>query len=212
MNNSWVYARCLLDTGSQISLINKTLFEKLNLKTFEIELNILGVSESAITTKNSAFVEMHSLVFNYNINVKCAIVEKINSFPQGGIEILRKIKFPENITLADNSFGCSGGIELLLSADICFQVLLNGIIKLENGLILQNTLFGHVVSGCLLPSTLCHNFLLSCHLTSYDNFEGLISKFWEIKKVPEIYPEFSTEQKAYQELFCKSVKLIDKKF
>lgn len=79
----------------------------------------------------------------------------------------------------------------------------------DNGLILQNTLFGYVVSG-LVPLNLSHS--LVCFHAACSQVERLISQFWELEKVPEIYPEYTSEQEACEKIFHYSIHFVNNKF
>lgn len=57
------------------------------------------------------------------------------------------IQIPENIQLADPNFFLSNEIDLLLGADIFWELLDKGLIRLPNGPYLQNTKLGWIISG-----------------------------------------------------------------
>ena len=95
-------------------------------------------------------LEIQSNFYCYNIDVKCSIVDKITiNLPQVSFDI-SYIKIPSNIILSDNNFNKSGPIDILLSSNIFFQILLFEKVNIDK-LILQNTLFGYVDS-LLVPS------------------------------------------------------------
>nr|CAI5832090.1 unnamed protein product [Callosobruchus analis] len=205
-----VIVRGLLDSGSQVSLISSTLVNRLRLKTFNSHLNIVGVADNATLSRKSVNLTIESLVHEYQIQVSCSVVNVItNILPQWELEGEGII--PTQIKLADSTFITPGDIDILLGANIFFDSLLNGTVKLSNGLILQNTLFGYVVSGSIAHNELS-NLLCNLSVNAKCDMEALISQFWHTEKVPEIYKEYPGEQDACEDLFKNSVEIINNKF
>lgn len=84
--------------------------------------------------------------------------------------------------MSDYNFNIPSEISILLGVDIYFNSLSNGCIKLLNGSVLQNTVFGYVVAGTFGPyksREVCHNNLLS-NLVICDEMklENVMEKFW----------------------------------
>ncbi|KAF2887690.1 hypothetical protein ILUMI_18483 [Ignelater luminosus] len=214
-NGKFIIACGLLDSGSQSSFITRRIIKKLNLKTFD-NLTVMGISENITRIQKSVNLNIESCVYNYMINVNCAVVDKITTnFPQFEFDT-GSINIPNNIVLSDTSFNKPGNIDVLLGANVFFQILLRGTIKLgTNNLVLQNTLFGFVASGSipinLINHNLCSNFLV-VSLHSLTHLENLVSRFWETEKVPEVFPEFPTEREACETLYQNSVQVVNNRF
>ncbi|KAF2887496.1 hypothetical protein ILUMI_18677, partial [Ignelater luminosus] len=143
----FIIARGLLDSGSQSSFITHRIIKKLNLKTFDNNLTVMGISENITRIQKSVNLNIESCVYHYMINVNCAVADKITTnLPQFEFDT-GSINIPNNIVLSDTSFNKPGNIDVLLGANVFFQILLTGTIKLgTNNLVLQNTLFGFVAS------------------------------------------------------------------
>lgn len=205
---SYITIRGLLDTGSQISLIKKSTVEKLKLKPFNNFLCVFGISKNNTKIQNSVNVNIKSCIYDYSTNIKCAVIDTITDpLPQTSFNI-SDLNFPKNITLSDDQFNESQDIEILLGADICFQVLLSDKFNLGT-IIVQNTLLGFVVSGSIPFAQFCHMNALHNTLSSLDS---IMSQFWETEKVPEIFPEYSSEQEACEINFQNSLQIVNGKF
>lgn len=187
LNGSYVNARCLLDSGSQMSLISKDFAKKLQLKFIKNHFNIVSVSESMTSVKECVFLNIKSNQHEFDISAKCAIVEKISSLPQFEFDSVKRFDLPTGIKLADPEFSNPSEIHILLSADIFFNALLPDKIKFDNGIILQETLLGYVVCGTLFSNSVGCNSIVSNHLFYKPDIDHLVSKFWEMEKVPQIH-------------------------
>lgn len=215
-NGKSVIARGLIDSCSQTSLITNNLVTRLNSKIYNDNINVMGISENVTKIRKFVNIDIESCTHNFKMNLNSAVVDNITSnLPQISFDAT-KINIPENILLSDRDYNKSDRIDILLGANVFFNILLNGSKKLgKDGLVLQNTLFGFVVSGSI-PSTVKHdlycNFsLVSLHANTSTSVENLISQFWETEKVPEIYPEYPSDQEACEAIFQSTVeKVVDK--
>lgn len=210
------FVRGLLDSGSQTSFICSELAKKLKCRTFTNSLNIIGIAKNVTNIQKSTNLNIHSCIYNYKLNVECAIVDNITTnLPQYQFNP-SNINIPKNIMLSDNEYNIPGNISLLLGANVFFQILVTGTIKLGlDNLVLQNTLFGFVASGAIpeMSQELCHTSVVSLHATSSkENLEQLISKFWETEKVPETFREVESDQEACESSFQNSVEKIKNRF
>lgn len=209
-----IIARGLLDSGSQSSFITSELVKNLKLTTFKSNLSVGGISSNNTKLKRAVVINISSCVYDYKINVTCAVVENITTnLPQISFNT-NEIKFPNNIQFADKNYNESRKIDILLGADIFFESILSGTINLgKNNLILQNTLFGYVVSGSIPKiqnNNLCNLSVVSLHSTK--NLDTLVNRFWENEKVPELYKEFTDEHKACESKFIESVQVINNRY
>lgn len=134
-NGIFFDAYCLLDSGSQMSLISNEFVKKLELPPFKNKINVLGISENVTRVQSSVYIDIKSCLHNYKTTVKCAVVDKISKLPQFELSSLNEVKFPEFVQLSDSEYNKPKNIDILLSADIFFQILLKDMYKLENGLV-----------------------------------------------------------------------------
>ncbi|XP_072392322.1 uncharacterized protein [Diabrotica undecimpunctata] len=110
-----------------------------------------------------------------------------------------KLRIPENITLADSEFNKPAPIDLLIGADIFWDLISIGQIKLGRNLpILQKTKLGWLISGPIHTKT---NTYTSLHCSVTNNLDTQLSKFWEIEEYPKT--EFLSDEENYCEQHFK---------
>lgn len=211
--SNYLMARGLLDTGSQTSFITTDMAKQLNLRIYDNPINIIGISSKKSSTCKSVDLKVRSLVYDFCLNVTCAVIDEITcELPQFSFE--SPVNIPDGVKLSDEDYNQPGKIDILFGADVFFQILLAGTIKVNKSqLVLQNTCFGYVVSGSLpnfKQNSSSNLSVIALHTAV--QMEKLVSQFWEAEKVPEIYIEYPTEQEACEAIFQNSVKLENNKF
>jgi hypothetical protein len=130
-------------------MCTKELINKLNLNTYRKVLQISGISQTNMYSNEMIDLKIHSNSnLENNLNVSCAVLEKITcNLPQLNINV-SSLKLPKNIEFADPEFYISSAIDILLGADVYYILISPGIIRLcENLPILLNTILGYVVGG-----------------------------------------------------------------
>ncbi|KOB52263.1 Gag-pol polyprotein, partial [Operophtera brumata] len=185
-----IEVKALLDCGSQVSIVKRSLVNKLDLTPVAQDSNIIGLGNTPNKVSECANILLQSNLYNVKFSVKCHVVETITTnLPQNYFDV-RKCKLPRNVQLADDDYNKPSEIVLLLGVDFYSKVIIDGVLKLENGLVLQNTLFGHVVTGamkneCLNLSNvnLVSNFVIQENMN--DGLENIMKNFWLSEKMPE---------------------------
>ncbi|KAG7300051.1 hypothetical protein JYU34_015583 [Plutella xylostella] len=208
------FVRALLDSGSQASFVLSSLSNRLGLKAEPQETNVVSFGNKSSMLNKCVKITLHSPVSNVQLNVNCLITDTITThLPQNPIDI-SKLILPANMVLSDDNFNIPAEISLLLGADIYFNILLNNQIKLEGGLLLQNTLFGYVVGGSCVGQNLKNRDLVSNHLTicDHEKLENVMERFWDTEKIPEADVKNAPAIQKAEKCFQDSVKVIDKKF
>ncbi|XP_072392255.1 uncharacterized protein [Diabrotica undecimpunctata] len=220
-----VHARALLDNGSQTSFITQELVNRLGLPSYNRLLKISTLSQSCSTSNKMIDLIIYPFKTTHNgFNVSCTVLPTITcKLPQ--IKISRShLSIPHDINLADHSFSVPGKIDMLLGNDIYCDLLTDGIIKLGNGPILQNTHLGYIFQGRLpsqsipnYPSHFSDNNKNSCFSTqvslcinSLNNTEpldALIQRFWEVEELPES-PMLSQDDELAEHIFKTTTKLL----
>lgn len=219
-HGSDIYVRALLDSASQVSFVTTELVEKLGLKTKSQTSNIVGIGNKNQTINKCVDLTLHSPVNDYvKLNVKFNVVDSITSnLPQHSFDI-SKLKIPKNICLADENCNVTDVISMLLSAEIYFSILLpNGLIKIDNGPVLQNTLFGYTLAGNIPSKTIVHNNKCESRVTNLaicnsNKMEEVMEQFWLAEGIPQAATKQNTQEfQKSESYFNESVQLQDKKF
>ncbi|KAJ8914861.1 hypothetical protein NQ315_014874 [Exocentrus adspersus] len=116
-NTKVITVRALVDSGSQTSFLTNEIVKKLNLKTYNhnLDVDVLGIAENMMQVKRATNVKVHSVVNDYNIT-SCQLRGNLPQFQINPATIT----IPKNIQLADNDFYKPKKIDLLLGANIFF--------------------------------------------------------------------------------------------
>ncbi|CAI6373963.1 unnamed protein product [Macrosiphum euphorbiae] len=141
--------RAVLDSGSQLNFITNSCAKRLNLSTASHTLNIVGVSAMASTAKQLQDTIMTSRFGDFKTTIKFYSLQTIVSALPSQVLIRDNLKMPHNILnqLADPNFHSPGPIDVLLGADIFFDVLYGEKFPLSNLACLHRTKLGWIVTG-----------------------------------------------------------------
>lgn len=207
-----LFVRALLDSGSQASFITTSMMEELSLVPMNQTTNIIGIGNKDSLVEKYVNVNIQSPVQGITLEAKCNVVDRITThLPQQQIDI-SDFTLPKGITLADPDFNVPDQISLLLGADIYFNIIRDGQMRLGNGTVLQNTLFGYVVGGSVAVPVKENQMLVSNHvICEPEKLENIMEGFWMSEKVPEETKSCNEFQKAEQ-VFVESVELRENIF
>ncbi|GBM30708.1 hypothetical protein AVEN_259573-1 [Araneus ventricosus] len=128
------------------------------------------------------------------------VVNKITDFiPNKVINVDTPVS--EFVSLADHS--APDKIDMLLGAEIFYELLRPGQIYAENSqILLQNTVFGYVVSGSVDQVAEYH---VQCGLILNDDLNKTLKQFWEIESVDVECTE-NTEASLCEDHFVRTYK------
>lgn len=204
-----IEARCLLDCGSQLSFITQDLKNKLCIENAEDvkSVCVTGINGISFNALQRCDIKVHSCSNAFNILVNAYIINKItSSLPSQEVDV-SSIRLPKNIALADASYHIPAKIDILLGADIFWDILCNEQIKLGHNLpILQNSMFGWIISGpvmCLKSNIQTHFICNFSH-----EIQEQLNKFWELEEVPK-KPVMSQEEEACEQHFMQHTRRLE---
>ncbi|XP_032589276.1 uncharacterized protein LOC116804701 [Drosophila mojavensis] len=145
-SGSYHLARALLDSGSQVNFITEELAKQLKLERQRSGTQLLGIANCQSSVRHSVQTSIASRTDDLETRRDFGVLRSISSYqPEKHTE---EIKVPENVQLADPQFQKPQRIDLLLGADIFFDILREGKIKgPDDSPTLQLTAFGWIVSG-----------------------------------------------------------------
>lgn len=204
-------ARVLLDGGSQCNFMTTALFRKLKLNTQPELVDISGIGKSSHEVSQSVQVTLNSHVGDYSIDVTCLIMDDITEkMPQETFAV-NDWKIPSSIKMADPRFNKPSSVDMLLSASVFFDALIEGIIVLgDTKLKLFNSNFGWLVAGGgLHTKTRINPKPAVCHALSKRTLSHQIKQFWSILEEEKIR---STEDEHCETHFVETSRRIDAKF
>lgn len=208
-----ILVRILFDNGSQTNFITQTLANKLKLKPYDVNLNILGIGKNVTMSQKMVDLLIPSKLDNRHFEVRCAILDNITcKLPQIPIDF-KKLNIPPVLELADPTFFDPGHIDILLSASIYSDMLCEGFIRLGKNLpILQSTHLGWIIVGNI-PAEFTRNqdrnSMLNVSLCTQtalqsENLDSLLTKFWTLEEVSAIKspaPEDALAEQIFQSSF-----------
>lgn len=186
-----VKATALLDSGAQCSLITTDLVERIMCPTYNRSVQISGISGKGAVCNKMIDITLclgnckGATRDNRKISISCSVLDKfVSNLPQVTIAV-DKLQIPSDLQLADPSFYKQKSVDILIGADVYYDVITPGIINLGRGLpVLQNTLFGWVIAG-----RLSEEFIGVLNATENIYNVSLLSNSWDINKMMERFWE-----------------------
>ncbi|XP_072384547.1 uncharacterized protein [Diabrotica undecimpunctata] len=225
-HNNPVKVRCLTDSASQHSFITEELASRLKCIPYTKSLQISGISEICSTSNKMVDLNIFSNVNpTKHFTLSCAILPTITcKHPQITLDF-NALKIPPNIHLADPEFCTPAEVQMLLGADVYFDLLTYGLIKLGPNLpTLTNTHLGYLVGGNVPQSfgSIDSYSILNIQentqprnevslFVQTQNTDSLVRSFWEIEEISSstCTPKILTpsEQQA-EDIFKSSFKIL----
>ena len=176
------FARLMLDSGSQSNFITKEFCNSLGIAKQKTNVNITGIGTGKTVVNERTRITIHSRTNPYKATLDFLVVPRItNNLPAISLnsDILNSI--PNDIELADSDFHKSLSIDMLIGAELFFELLCIGQIRTSNNSpTYQKTKLGWIVSGKLKSQVATH---LTCNLSTQDKLYQQIEKFWTIEEV-----------------------------
>ncbi|KAG8182638.1 hypothetical protein JTE90_018474 [Oedothorax gibbosus] len=172
--------RAILDSASESSFISNDAVTVLGLKKDKANIPICGLGDSPLRVKKFASARVSNYKNDCNWAIKLLIVPKIADAMPGTNLNISNLKIPKGIHLADPKFFLAQKVDLLLGAELFYDFLSDGKIKLSDNLFLQSSCSGYLVFGSVqrdsnLPFNRC---FLS---TNLETLNKTLTSFWEIE-------------------------------
>ncbi|GFY33499.1 DUF1758 domain-containing protein [Trichonephila clavipes] len=200
--SQWVEVRCFSDVGSQSCLCTRVCAEKLQLKMEKINTVVSCINDASMIVKNCVKASVANKAKTFESELMLLVVNKITDFiPNKVIDVY--VNVSEFVPLADDKFNIPDRIDMLLGAEIFYELLKPGKFYCDNShLVLQNTVFDYVVSGSVDRARVTEN-CVHCGLIVDDDLNKTLKKFWEIEGV-HIEPKVDTEVSLCEDHFVRT--------
>ncbi|XP_046988560.1 uncharacterized protein LOC124594240 [Schistocerca americana] len=191
--------RVLLDSASELSFISKGMAEKLKLKRSKHSFPVKGINNAfAASVSYTCDVELSSRVNDFRVRTTCAVVDHVTSdLPASKIDT-RSWSVPCNLPLADPEFNKPATVDIILGAEVFFDVVCKERLVKPGHPSLVETKFGWILSG-RMPSVSCNmprSTVTSCFVRG-DNLDAKLQRFWELE-------ELSTKTISKQGKICEA--------
>nr|CAI5838923.1 unnamed protein product [Callosobruchus analis] len=160
--------------------MSQNLCDKLGLRKQKIDFNISGIAQSDTRVQYKTVAKILSKFNGFKIALSCLVLPTITGIVPATSFNANLLNLPNDIKLADPNFNKANQIDLLIGADLFWDLLCIGQIKLgRNRPILQKTKLGWIISGPLLQNTPQSG---TCNL-SLSTLENALTKFWELEEI-----------------------------
>lgn len=198
--------RAFIDNGSMSCFMTDSLLRKLQIKHTELQSSIIGLNKqvlSHITKKCNATIESRTSQFKANMTfyVVPEIVTLNSNVP--------KLNIPKHVILADPEYYNPSSIDILLGAEIFWELLEQDQISLGTGYpILQNTKLGYIVGGPTRGLNHKHTNSVEpihCNLIADNTVQDQLAKFWCLEEVPDNSKQvYSVEERLCEQNFVEN--------
>ncbi|XP_049886991.1 uncharacterized protein LOC126381569 [Pectinophora gossypiella] len=214
-----VEVRALLDCGSQSSFITKSLKNKLSLNSNPTDpIKVIGIGNNCTNNiVENCTAKVQSLNSPFNVTMSYFVLKEITSnLPKMPID-LQMLNLPKDLQLADPKFYQPAPVEMLIGADLFWDILGNEQQNLgPNYPKLHNSKFGWLISGPVKTQNIhinkntkniqnnkihCNHALINN--TLQNNMENILTKFWEIEEVPQ-KPKLNENDKICERHFINN--------
>lgn len=209
-SGSFTTCRALLDPGSSINIMSESLCQRLKLSRKRINTSIAGIGNVLTTANGCVAANIKSRYSSYENSLEFVVLSKISNFIPNSKINTSDWFIPKKIFLADPYFNKPARIDLLIGAEIFFELLCVGQIKLMDGYpVLQKTSLGWIISG-KIPSNAPSATTFHCNATE-DDISNQIERFWNIEELAcdRNQRSFTGEEAICEQLFMDTVKRDD---
>lgn len=156
----------------------------MDLKQNSNYINISGIAGSTETAKSTVDLQLTARYpTSFRSNVTAIVMSKLTAFlPTKDFDkSMMQTNELEVLTLADPDFNKSARIDMILSADVYTELILEGMIKAhDNSYVAQETEIGWIVSG---PIKKQRAKSAICMTASINEIDMNLQKFWELEEI-----------------------------
>ncbi|CAG4976903.1 unnamed protein product [Colias eurytheme] len=221
-NNREHIGRACLDSGSTSSLLSEKMFRQLNLPYNRIDQSVLGINNATTHINKMCQLSLKSLNEKFVRKINCFVLPSLtDNVPSRTVDI-SNLNIPTNVCLADPHFYTPASVDIILGADIFWDIVGSQRIKLGvDKPILCDTRLGWIVSGPMNNSSYQPN-PIQCNYVNGNptsdifnqNVQNQLTRFWNLEEVNNIKSSsYSPEQKLCEEHFVKNTtRLKDGRF
>ncbi|XP_062538841.1 uncharacterized protein LOC134207138 [Armigeres subalbatus] len=196
VNGSYILARALLDCASEANFVTESLAQRLCSKRTSAKIEVYGISQSVKQVKHKTNITVSSRSESYTTTMEFLILSTLTRMlPTTTVDISKWV-IPRHLPLADPKFNVAHDVDLIIGVKNFFLILENDQVSLGAGLpVLRKTVFGYVVAGEAEQKTAP---TVVCNITSIDNLESMVHKFWEVESFEK------GKALSLEELYCEN--------
>ncbi|XP_062703860.1 uncharacterized protein LOC134286283 [Aedes albopictus] len=196
--------RVLLDSGSQSNFMSENFVKMLRLKLDNVRVPIVGINGERLTATQRTAAEVKSSCNESSWSLEFLIVPQVTGvLPLQKIDV-RPWNIPPDLNLADPRFNIPARVDMLIGAELFFELLITERLKLDIGQpMLWRSELGWIVCGSY-RSNQRPVVVTTVHCQPAEtNLEDTVQRFWEQEEVPET-TKLTTENEQCIEHFEKT--------
>jgi len=196
----YVPCRALLDSASQSHFITERCVQRMRLSRTQTHAQLQGISSVNTEIYHSVSIHLRSRHTDWHTTLICAILSHITGTTPSTKLDTSTWKIPKDIKLADEQFDHPGSIDLLIGADLFYEMLRSGRRKRPgNYPVLQETVLGWTLSGRTPATTTRHDPQHKFLLLEDNCLEHSLNGFLEVEPVEQ--STMTKEQQACEQHF-----------
>lgn len=201
-----VACRILLDSGSQANFISGNCLRALRLKTRPINISVSGIGKAESTMTQMARLRIGSRVNAFTTEIECMVTDRITGRIPSVTIGRRAFRLPSGIELADPQFNVAADIDVLVGADLFWQLLCVGQIKATcDHPTIQKTRLGWVLAGRMRDMSSTPVKLRALHVSiGGSDLQERVNRFWQIEEMPS-ETNYTIEEQACEAHFMRHV-------
>lgn len=188
-NNRIETVKCLLDCGSQSSYLSTNLRERLQLTAQPLTATtILGIGNTPLKCNpGRCAAQIRSKLNDFTANVDFLVLDQITDHLPKKYFDISYLNIPAAIRLADPTFNVPGQIDVLLGADIFWDIVSGEQKALSSDKLtkLISSKLGWLLAGPVTGAAVQISRTTHSHLTLSD-LSAQMTRFWETEEVPLI--------------------------
>ncbi|XP_026744728.1 uncharacterized protein LOC113506069 isoform X1 [Trichoplusia ni] len=196
-------ARLLLDNGSTANFITEKLSEKLGLLRRGTSAKVTGINNLVSTSTQSCHLSIGSLCCAFTVDIDCHIIPEITKVLPSSFVHIKHVPIPSGLKLADPNFNVPSVVDILVGAEVFWNVLGSNRIDLGKNLPkLCETKLGWLVSGSIShqSSSISH---ASNNLCYHSHVTPDLTQFWELDTISSKHSH-SLEERMCEQLFAQT--------
>ncbi|XP_055632528.1 uncharacterized protein LOC129773006 [Toxorhynchites rutilus septentrionalis] len=194
--------RALLDSGSECCFVTERVSQRMYIHRKKVNLPIAGIGQSSTQVRFMIRSMLKSRHSNYTAEIDFYVLPRVTvDLPCISVDI-STWKFPTGIQLADPSFYESSNIDVVIGAEIFFDIFKpSGRLSLGNSLPwLINSTFGWIVSGNTHQKHANTSF--TCNIATTADLHRDMERFWAIEE--DSMKAFSPQETACESYFTET--------
>lgn len=176
--------RALLDSGAMANFLSQRTSDLLRLRKECVNVPVIGVNGTRTTVKFRVNATVKSRTTDCVFSLEFLIVPRITgALPPMQLDA-SSWPIPEQLQLADPRFFCSSRVDMLIGAEVFYELMEAGKIRMSNDLpLLQESLLGWLVAGTINADRSVASikvFQATANNRNDDQLNAMLERFWMI--------------------------------